>query len=99
MPGSMATKTTGLPIVNLAHPLWVQWTVPLSSPVVIGIIDARLSAGIIPTSTLGTKPTAIACAAKLGYGIGTLGGVRHTSGMPKFRLGPLLDAGSIGRRL
>jgi hypothetical protein len=100
IPGMPCRNTLGLPIVNMPICLKSGLATPGSSPIVMGIIEPMLSAGIIVSRMVGQKGAAIACMPMFGYGIGMgLGaaGVRHTSGNPMFIPAPLLVAGSISR--
>jgi hypothetical protein len=60
IPGSPSTNTTGFPTTNAPMPMTVQCATPGSSPVVRARIDARLSAGIIVTFTIGENTIAVA---------------------------------------
>src|ERR1700759_2304429 len=90
--------TLGLPATKVDGPMIVGCATPAWSPVVSGMIDARLSAGIIVRSTFGENDAAIAFIATFGYGTGTTAGpagVRQTSGKPRFIPAPRFEAGSI----
>src|SRR5688572_444581 len=85
--GCLSMKTLGLPEVNIACPFTDGWADPASSPIVVGMVDERVSAFSIPTFTRTENPAAWAFIAMFGYGMGTVAGptgVLQTSGKPRF---------------